>query len=567
MEKYSEVITAAIKQQWGVDTSVELTRPEPQFGDYATNVAMQLAKVLHLPPRQIAEQLAENLRNTGDFNAVTVAGAGFINLHIKAKQLANDLLSATNTDLPYGNNHDGNNKLVLVEYPSTNMAKPFSVGHLRSANQGWAARNLMLATGWRVITDNHLGDYGSPFGIWVVGFKKFSNDQKLAERGIYELGDIYIKTKAYLKDEATAGKSDLADEAQNWLLKLEAGDPEAIAYSERFNKISLDHIHKIMARLGISTDYELGEKFFAEKGKAAAHDLLNRGIAIQNPDGSIIVKLDEYGIKTPILILKSNGAALYATTDLATLLYRDHTFKIDRAIYCVASEQKFYFEQLFALAKKIGLKTELIHMWYGLIDQINEDGTREKMSSRKGVVLLEDLLNEAEKRARANAKTADLSDDDIKKIAVGAIKFSDFSADRRTGMLFNWKTMFNLTGFSGPYIQYAAVRINKILADNQLDTAKVDTAYDYESERNVILKLLDYPNVVRVSANNLEPHRIATYAYELAKTMNRYYEQTAIATADVPEGVKQARLQLLAIVSATFKHALNILGIEVPSRM
>lgn len=567
MEKYSEVITAAIKQQWGVDTSVELTRPEPQFGDYATNVAMQLAKVLHLPPRQIAEQLAENLRNTGDFNAVTVAGAGFINLHIKAKQLANDLLSATNTDLPYGNNHDGNNKLVLVEYPSTNMAKPFSVGHLRSANQGWAARNLMLATGWRVITDNHLGDYGSPFGIWVVGFKKFSNDQKLAERGIYELGDIYIKTKAYLKDEAAAGKSDLADEAQNWLLKLEAGDPEAIAYSERFNKISLDHIHKIMARLGISTDYELGEKFFAEKGKAAAHDLLNRGIAIQNPDGSIIVKLDEYGIKTPILILKSNGAALYATTDLATLLYRDHTFKIDRAIYCVASEQKFYFEQLFALAKKIGLKTELIHMWYGLIDQINEDGTREKMSSRKGVVLLEDLLNEAEKRARANAKTADLSDDDIKKIAVGAIKFSDFSADRRTGMLFNWKTMFNLTGFSGPYIQYAAVRINKILADNQLDTAKVDTAYDYESERNVILKLLDYPNVVRVSANNLEPHRIATYAYELAKTMNRYYEQTAIATADVPEGVKQARLQLLAIVSATFKHALNILGIEVPSRM
>lgn len=567
MEKYSEVITAAIKQQWGVDTSVELTRPEPQFGDYATNVAMQLAKVLHLPPRQIAEQLAENLRNTGDFNAVTVAGAGFINLHIKAKQLANDLLSATNTDLPYGNNHDGNNKLVLVEYPSTNMAKPFSVGHLRSANQGWAARNLMLATGWRVITDNHLGDYGSPFGIWVVGFKKFSNDQKLAERGIYELGDIYIKTKAYLKDEAAAGKSELADEAQNWLLKLEAGDPEAIAYSERFNKISLDHIHKIMARLGISTDYELGEKFFAEKGKAAAHDLLNRGIAIQNPDGSIIVKLDEYGIKTPILILKSNGAALYATTDLATLLYRDHTFKIDRAIYCVASEQKFYFEQLFALAKKIGLKTELIHMWYGLIDQINEDGTREKMSSRKGVVLLEDLLNEAEKRARANAKTADLSDDDIKKIAVGAIKFSDFSADRRTGMLFNWKTMFNLTGFSGPYIQYAAVRINKILADNQLDTAKVDTAYDYESERNVILKLLDYPNVVRVSANNLEPHRIATYAYELAKTMNRYYEQTAIATADVPEGVKQARLQLLAIVSATFKHALNILGIEVPSRM
>ena len=185
-------------------------------------------------------------------------------------------------------------------------------------------------------------------------------------------------------------------------------------------------------------------------------------------------------------------------------------------IYCVASEQKFYFEQLFAMAKKIGLKTEMIHMWYGLIDQINEDGTREKMSSRKGVVLLEDLLNEAERRARQNAKAKDISDDDIKKIAVGAIKFSDFAADRRTGMLFNWDTMFSLTGFSGPYVQYAAVRVNKILADHPLQADLIDYSYDYDAERAVILKLLDYPSIVRLAANNLEPHRLATYAYELA---------------------------------------------------
>ena len=205
-------------------------------------------------------------------------------------------------------------------------------------------------------------------------------------------------------------------------------------------------------------------------------------------------------------------------------------------------------------------------MWFGLIDQINEDGTREKMSSRKGVVLLEELLDEAEKRARENAKSSDISEEDIKKVAIGAIKFTDFAADRRTGMLFDWRTMFNLTGFSGPYIQYAAVRINKILHDNPT-TGDIDLEYNYEAEKNIILKLLDYPDVVKLAADNLEPHRIATYIYELAREMNRYYEQTPIATNEVEAGVKEARLKLLTQVAYVFNHALNILGIEVPSRM
>lgn len=567
MNKYAQIIAAAVKAQWQIEPTVELTRPDPKFGDYATNIAMQLARELHQAPRQIAETLQQQLTDTAQFSEVTIADPGFINLRVKAADLMQDLNAGFQGNRPFGENNDGQGKKVLVEYPSTNMAKPFSVGHLRSANQGWAARNLMRATGWQVITDNHLGDYGSPFGIWVTGFKKFSDEARLTARGVYELGDIYIKTKAAMKDEEQAGQHTLADTAQNWLLKLEAGDPEAVAFSQRFNQISLDHIHQVMQRLGISTDYELGEKFFAERGKAAVKRLLEQGLAIQNPDGSVIVDLTEYGIKTPMLVLKSNGAALYATTDLATMLYRDHEFHVDRVIYCVASEQKFYFEQLFAMAKKIGLKTEMIHMWYGLIDQINEDGTREKMSSRKGVVLLEDLLNEAERRARQNAKAKDISDDDIKKIAVGAIKFSDFAADRRTGMLFNWDTMFSLTGFSGPYVQYAAVRVNKILADHPLQADLIDYSYDYDAERAVILKLLDYPSIVRLAANNLEPHRLATYAYELAKTMNRYYEQTNIATDDVPAGVKQARLILLSHVAAVFSHCLNLLGIAVPHRM
>ena len=566
MSKYADQISQVVSDLYDQTIDAELTRPEPRFGDYATNVAMRLAGSLGRCPRDIAEEIKAKLDASGVFSEVSIAGPGFINLRVSAKSLNNDLNKAFDDETPFGDNHDGAGKTVVLDFPSTNMAKPFSVGHLRSANQGWAASNLMRDTGWKVITDNHLGDYGAPFGIWVVGFQKFSSEEKLAERGIYELGDIYIKTKAAIKEEQAAGKHDIEDDAQQWLLKLEAGDPAAVEYSNRFNKISLDHIHKVMDRLGIHTDYELGEKFFAESGKEEAYKLVEKGLAKQNPDGSIIVTLDEYGIKTPMLILKSNGAALYATTDLGTLMYRHDHFHADRVIYAVAAEQKFYFEQLFAMAKKIGLNMELIHMWFGLIDQINEDGTREKMSSRKGVVLLEDLLDEAEKRARQNAKSDDISDDDIKKVAIGAIKFTDFAADRRTGMLFDWRTMFNLTGFSGPYVQYAAVRVNKILHDNP-NPGDIDPNYDYEAEKEVILKLLDYPAAVKQAADSLEPHRIATYVYELAKEMNRYYENTPVATADVPDGIKAARLHLLEQVAYVFHHALSILGIEIPSRM
>jgi len=316
----------------------------------------------------------------------------------------------------------------------------------------------------------------------------------------------------------------------------------------------------------ISTNYELGEAFFAPRGKELVQNLLNQGIAIKNDDGSIIVPLDDYGIETPLLVQKSNGAALYATTDLATIMYREENWHPDRVIYSVGPEQIFYFTQLAALAKKLSIKTELIHLWFGLIDQINEDGTREKMSSRKGVVLMEELLNQAEKKAREVVKSGDISDDDIKKIALGAIKFSDFVSDRRTNILFGWDSIFALSGFSGPYVQYAAVRVNKILRDNDIVQGDVG-GYDYEPEKAVIAKLLEYPEVVHLSARDLEPHKIATYLYELARELNRYYEITPIATGDVLIEQKWARLGLLKKVSQIFTHGLSLLGIEIPDKM
>ena len=561
MNKVAEIINQTIKEKFNIEVEVSLTRPRPEFGDFATNIAMQLAGKLSKNPREIADVLLGELSKNEIFETIEVAGPGFLNLRVSAKKLEK-LLSHDFSD-QFGSNNDGEGKLALIDGPSPNMAKPYSVGHLRPGNQGWAAKKLLEFSGWKVITDNHLGDYGTPFGIWVVGFKMFSNDEKLAERGVYELGNVYIKTKAVMKEQGEGGE--IEKQAEEWLLKLEKGDNEAIEFSNRFKEISLKHIHDVMARLKISTDYEYGEAFFAPKGKAAVRKLIESGVAVQNEDGSVIVPLEEYGFDVPLLVQKSNGAALYATNDLATILFREEEFAPDKVVYAVGAEQQFYFSQIFAMAKKLGIKTDLYHLWFGVIDQLNEDGTREKMSSRKGVVLMEELLDKAEERARGIVAGRDVSEEDIKKIALGAIKFSDFAADRRTNILFDWENIFALTGFSGPYVQYSAVRVNNILRKEQNFELVDFENYDFEAEKNVILQLLAFPETVKMAARDLEPHKISKYLYDLAREMNRYYEKTRVS--DASEIEKSARLTLLKKVSKTFSNGLDLLGIEVPEKM
>ena len=561
MNKVAEIINQTIKEKFNIEVEVSLTRPRSEFGDFATNIAMQLAGKLSKNPRKIADLLLGELSKNEIFETIEVAGPGFLNLRVSAKKLEK-LLSHDFSDR-FGSNNDGEGKLALIDGPSPNMAKPYSVGHLRPGNQGWAAKKLLEFSGWKVITDNHLGDYGTPFGIWVVGFKMFSNDEKLAERGVYELGDVYIKTKAAIKEQGEGGE--IEKQAEEWLLKLEKGDNEAIEFSNRFKEISLKHIHDVMARLKISTDYEYGEAFFAPKGKAAVRKLIESGVAVQNEDGSVIVPLEEYGFDVPLLVQKSNGAALYATNDLATILFREEEFAPDKVVYAVGAEQQFYFSQIFAMAKKLGIKTDLYHLWFGVIDQLNEDGTREKMSSRKGVVLMEELLDKAEERAREIVAGRDVSEEDVKKIALGAIKFSDFAADRRTNILFDWENIFALTGFSGPYVQYSAVRVNNILRKEQNFELVDFENYDFEAEKNVILQLLAFPETVKMAARDLEPHKISKYLYDLAREMNRYYEKTRVS--DASEIEKSARLTLLKKVSKTFSNGLDLLGIEVPEKM
>ena len=566
IEFLKAAVAAAAKSLFNVDVAPELMRPDEQFGDYATNVALQLAGQLNKNPREIAEQLAAKLRESlaGQVSDITIAGPGFINLRFVSAYLKGQLQKAIKAAPGgvYGATDLGAGKTVLCEFPSPNMAKPYSVGHLRSGLQGWSVHKLLLLHGYKVITDNHLGDYGTPFGKWVVGFLRYSSNGQLAKDGIYELGRVYLKITEELKAEKETGGHYLADEVQSWLTKLGNDDPEAASYAARFKQISLDHMHVVMKRLGISTEFELGEAFFVKRGQELVDELLQKGIA-EVSDGAVIVRLDEYYIETPIMLRKANGSALYATSDLATMEYRQKTWHPERVFICTGQEQILHFQQLNALAKKIGLESQIVHLWHGIIDQKNPDGTRSKMSSRTGFILLEELLNTAESKAREQNTKG--SDADVRAVALAGIKFADFAADRKSGILFDWNTIFSLNGFSGPAVQYAAVRIHSILQKADKSVDQLGDGYDYESEHQLLLHLLDFPQLLVQLHETYELHKLATYLYELAKILNKYYETTTILKSEEP--ARQARLWLLAQTLQVFITGLDILGISVPNQM
>ncbi|MBI1856763.1 arginine--tRNA ligase [Candidatus Saccharibacteria bacterium] len=554
------VVSKVCMELFNVDVSVELTRPDEQFGDYATSVALQLGQQLNKNPREIAEKIASKLKHK-KIAGTEVAGPGFINIKIQSNLLAMWLFEETKLRV-FGRSDLGQGRKVVCEFPSPNMAKPVSVGHLRAAVQGWTIYKLMTHLGYEVVTDNHIGDYGTPFGKWVVGFLYFSSDEKLAKDGIYELARIYIEITAALKTEKEQGDDKLAGEVQGWLKKLEAKDVDAVEYSNRFNKISLDHLHKVMGRLRISTDHELGEAFYVPRGQALTDELLKKGIAKES-DGALVVPLDDAGIDTPIMLRKANGTALYATTDLATIEYRQQQWNPEKVFIHTGQEQTFYFRQLKALAKKVGYKDVIEHLWHGLIDQKDEDGTRQKMSSRKGVVLLEELLDVAEKKARKQMK--DGNEEDIKAVALGAIKFADFTADRKKGMLFDWESMFSVQGFSGPAVQYAVVRIKSVLAKATDSKPNDISDYDWQAEHALLLLATDFPQLLVELGKNYEMHKLATYLYGLARELNRYYEETQILITKEP--IRGYRLWFITVIRDILVDGLDILGIPTPERM
>lgn len=547
----------------GVDVAwVIVTDASDKFDADLAVPCFAIAKDRGDDPQAIASDVASKLEmpEIEKVEAVT----GFVNIWISPKTTAEGLSRDVASIDEYGCGNEGGGKNVVVDFIGLNLSKPFSVGHLRPTVQGWALIQLHKALGYEVVGDSHLGDWGTPFGMWVVGYEEWGSDEALQKDGAYELGQLYVKFREAAKDN-----EEYMERARAWLKRLEQGDEEALAYRQRFYTISMAHAESVLNRLDVYADENLGESFYVDSAQELIDELVEKGIAKQQHDGSVIVRLEEYGLDTPILLRKGDGSALYATSDLETIRYRKERWNPVKIIYSVGGEQQFHFKQVFALAHKLGYdkNTELVHAWFGMIDEVDEDsGRRGKMSSRKNTALLEQLLDKSETKAREMmGEDKELSDEDIKKIAVGAIKFNDFVAPRKTNMLFDWDKMFSLQGYSSVYIQYAAVRAGSILQDLPVVNNLGELSYDWLAERELLLQLARYPEVIRAAAEDYEPNKVAVYLYELARIWNRYYENTNVSNAE--GDLLTARTWLLQVLQKNFAHALGVLGVEVPSKM
>ena len=353
---------------------------------------------------------------------------------------------------------------------------------------------------------------------------------------------------------------------RNWLLRLENGDQEAWRYHRLLSAMSAQAMERVLKRLDIQFDHYLGESFYYQQTRALLSDLQERGLAKRQDDQSLIVDLSSQGIATPLLIQKSNGSTLYASSDLATLAYREQHFQPQKVIYVVGAEQRLHFQQLFAFNSLAHLtRAELIHHAYGLVEERLESGKRQKMSSRKQAIALEDVL-EAAQAAAARLTDKKLEPADLEIVAQGALAFQEFAQSKSHNILFDFSKIFSLTEMSGPYVQYATLRLRSILAKaGEKPALPPESDYDWQAEHRLILKVLSFEDVLELALKALEPSKVAFYAFELCQELNRYYEQVRVLESEPL--IRASRLWLLATIHDHLVFTLGILGLKIPSRM
>ena len=535
----------------------------PELGSDLAMPCFALAKELGTDPRRIAEDLASKISHAKLKKVQAVNG--YLNLWLSSEALAESLAGwqAESADL---GRLPANGKRVIVEYFSPNLAKPISAGHLRNLFQGRALANLHRVRGFEVITDDHIGDWGTTFGQWVVGLLRYGDEKRLEKEGLREMGRVYAAVNRAAKEEEAGGGSELRDEIQAWVLKLEKGDGEAWKYHRFFSRITREEIDRILQDLGIEFDEHLGEASYCESFSGILQDLEKRGIAKRQADRSLVVDLGSEGIKLPLLIQKSNGATLYATSDIATMAYRQRRWQPDKVIYVVGVEQQLHFRQLFAFNRLARFTdAELVHHAYGLIEERDESGRRRKMSSRSRAVEMEEVLARA-KRAAGELTGKRLSVEDVKRIAYGALVFQDFSQGKKHNVLFDWEKVFSLSEMSGPYVQYAALRLRSILDKaGERPEAMPAGGYGWRAEHRLLVKVLGFEDVLQAALDDLEPSKIAIHLFELCQELNRYYERVRVL--DGEKEARAARLWLLGLIHGHLVFALSVLGIKVPSRM
>ena len=521
--------------------------------------AFSLAKVERKAPQMIAAEIAEKI-NSQAFEKVVATGP-YVNFFLDKAAISEAVIKEIiEKGSDYAQQTEGKEQNITIDLSSPNIAKPFSVGHLRSTVIGDALSNIFKKMGYNTIKINHLGDWGKQFGLLMVAYKKWGSKEAVEANPIDELLKLYVRINAESENDPA-----LDDEGRLWFKKLEDGDPEATQLWQWFRDESLVEFNRIYKLLNVEFDSLNGEAFYNDKMDEAVQILEEKGL-LEESRGASIVNLDDVELP-PAMIKKSDGATLYITRDIATAIYRARTYNFVKNVYAVGQEQSNHFKQLKAVLKKMGFdwSDDMIHVDFGLVTK-----NRQKLSTRKGnIILLEPTLQEAISRAKAQieAKNPDLENKEqvAQAVGVGAVKFYDLKTDRRNGYDFDLEAMVSFEGETGPYIQYAYARIQSLLrkADFQPNAQANYSLNDAESWE--IIKLLqDFARVIKRASVNYDPSLIAKYAISLAQAFNKYYAHTRILD-ESPE--RDSRLALSYATAVVLKEALRLLGVEAPEKM
>ena len=521
--------------------------------------AFSLAKVERKAPQAIAADIAEKIDQSA-FEKVVATGP-YVNFFLDKSQISDQVIkSVIQAGADYGQQDEGHGQNITIDLSSPNIAKPFSVGHLRSTVIGDALSNIFRKMGYNTIKINHLGDWGKQFGLLMVAYKKWGNKEAVEANPIDELLKLYVRINAEIENDPK-----LDEEGRLWFKKLEDGDPEATELWQWFRDESLVEFNRIYKLLGVEFDSLNGEAFYNDKMDEAVQILEEKGL-LKESKGASIVELDDVNLP-PAMIKKSDGATLYITRDIATAIYRARTYNFVKNIYAVGQEQSNHFRQLKAVLKKMGFEwsDDMIHVDFGLVTK-----NRQKLSTRKGnIILLEPTLQEAISRAKAQIEEKNPELENKEEVAhavgVGAVKFYDLKTDRRNGYDFDLEAMVSFEGETGPYVQYAYARIQSILRKANF-TPSTDATYSLsDPESWEIIKLLqDFSRVVKRAAENYDPSLIAKYAINLAQAFNKYYAHTRILD-ESPE--RDSRLALSYSTAVVLKEALRLLGVDAPEKM
>ena len=521
--------------------------------------AFSLAKVDRKAPQAIAADIAEKIDQSA-FEKVVATGP-YVNFFLDKSKISDQVIkSVIEAGADYGQQDEGHGQNITIDLSSPNIAKPFSVGHLRSTVIGDALSNIFRKMGYNTIKINHLGDWGKQFGLLMVAYKKWGSKEAVEANPIDELLKLYVRINAEIENDP-----ELDEEGRKWFKKLEDGDPEATELWQWFRDESLVEFNRIYKLLGVEFDSLNGEAFYNDKMDEGVQILEDKGL-LKESKGASIVELDDVNLP-PAMIKKSDGATLYITRDIATAMYRARTYNFVKNIYAVGQEQSNHFRQLKAVLKKMGFdwSDDMVHVDFGLVTK-----NRQKLSTRKGnIILLEPTLQEAISRAKAQIEEKNPELENKEEVAhavgVGAVKFYDLKTDRRNGYDFDLEAMVSFEGETGPYVQYAYARIQSILRKANF-TPSTDATYSLsDPESWEIIKLLqDFSRVVKRAAENYDPSLIAKYAINLAQAFNKYYAHTRILD-ESPE--RESRLALSYSTAVVLKEALRLLGVDAPEKM